>query len=62
MGGVTGAKSAFSAETLEALYPYHAGYVAKFSAAADRLVTGRWISRDDADATKNAASAAPIAE
>ena len=58
-GGVTGAKTPFSAERLAALYPDHAAYVAKFAAAANQLVVGRWISpQDAADMTKAAEAAA----
>jgi hypothetical protein len=59
-GGVTGAKRPFSPETLRALYPDHAAYVAKFNAATDRLLAGRWISAEDAAAMKAAAAAAPV--
>ena len=58
-GGVTGAKRPFTAETLKALYPDQATYLAKFSAATDRLLAGRWISADDAGAMKAAAAASP---
>jgi Alpha/beta hydrolase domain len=56
MGGVAGAKKPFAPETLKSLYPDHAAYVAKFSAATDRLVAGRWISPEDAAAMKAAAA------
>ncbi len=59
MGGVTGAKRPFTPEILTALYPDHAAYVAKFSAATDRLLAGRWISAEDAAAMKAAAAASP---
>ncbi len=59
-GGMTGSKKPFSAETLKALYPDHAAYVAKFSAATDKLVAGRWISAEDAAAMKGGAEAAPV--
>ena len=59
-GGVMGAKTPFSADTLKALYPDHAAYTAKFSASADRLVASRWISQADADAMKKAADKAAI--
>ena len=61
MGGITGAKRPFAPETLEALSPDHASYVAKFSAATDRLLAERWISADDAAAIKAAAAASPPA-
>ena len=57
IGGVTGAKKPFPPQTLNALYPDHAAYVAKFSAATDRLLAGRWISAEDAAAMKQAVSA-----
>ena len=60
MGGVTGAKKPFTAETLKALYPDRAAYLAKFSAATDRLLADRWISAEDAAAMKAAAAAAPV--
>ena len=56
MGGVTGAKKPFAPETLKLLYPDHAAYVAKFSAATDRLLAARWISAEDAAAMKAAAA------
>ena len=62
MGGVTGAKKPFTAETLKTLYPDHAAYVAKFNAATDRLLKGRWILEEDAEAMKKAAAAAPVPE
>jgi len=58
-GGVMGAKKPFPAETLKALYPDQDAYVAKFSAATDRLLAGRWISREDAEAMKAAARSLP---
>jgi hypothetical protein len=60
IGGVTGVKKPFPPETLKTLYPDDAAYVAKFSAAADRLLAGRWISVEDAVAMKRAVSAAPL--
>jgi hypothetical protein len=57
MGGVTGLKRPFSAETLSVLYPQPRDYVVKFSTATDRLVAGRWISQADATAMKAAAMA-----
>ena len=54
-GGVTGAKRAFSAEKLKALYLDQASFAAKFGAATDRLLAGRWISPEDAAAMKAAA-------
>jgi hypothetical protein len=59
MGGITGFKKPFPPETLKALYPDNATYVAKFSAATDRLLAGRWISPEDAAAMKKAVSAPP---
>jgi Alpha/beta hydrolase domain len=59
MGGVTGFKKPFPPETLKALYPDHAAYVGKFSEATDRLLAGRWISAEDAEAMKKAVGAAP---
>ena len=58
-GGVTGAKRPFSLETMKALYPDQAAYLAKFSAATDRLLAGRWISAEDAAAMKATAAAGP---
>ena len=58
-GGVTGAKTPFPPETLLALYPDQAAYVAKFSAATDRLLADRWISAEDATAMKASAAAMP---
>ena len=58
-GGVTGAKRPFPAERLKALYPDQATYLAKFNAATDRLLAGRWISAEDAAAMKTAAAAGP---
>ena len=52
IGGVTGAKKPFGTDTLKALYPNHAAYVAKFNAATDRLLKGRWILEEDAEAMK----------
>jgi Alpha/beta hydrolase domain len=60
-GGVTGAKKHFAPEALRALYPDSAAYVAKFNAATDRLLAGRWISAEDAAAMKAAAAASPSA-
>jgi hypothetical protein len=60
MGGVTGAKKPFAQETIKTLYPDHGTYVAKFSAATDKLLVGRWISEGDAAAMKAAADKAPI--
>jgi Alpha/beta hydrolase domain len=60
-GGVMGAKKPFAPETLKALYPDHLAYVAKFSAATDRLLAGRWTSAEDAAAMKAAAAASPPA-
>ncbi len=58
-GGVTGAKKAFAPELLQSLYPDSAAYIAKFNAATDRLLAGRWISAEDAAAMKAAAAASP---
>ena len=58
-GGVTGAKRPLTPQVLQALYPNSAAYVAKFNAATDRLVAGRWISTEDAAAMKAAAAASP---
>ncbi len=58
-GGVTGAKKAFGPEVMQALYPDNAAYLAKFNAATDRLLAGRWISAEDAAAMKTAAAASP---
>jgi Alpha/beta hydrolase domain len=60
MGGVTGAKTAFTPATLKSLYPDHAAYVAKFSAATDRLLAGRWISAEDGAAMKATAHKASV--
>ncbi len=59
-GTLVGPKTPFPAEKLKALYPDHATYVAKVSAAADAALAGRWISAEDAAAYKKAAEAAPI--
>jgi alpha/beta hydrolase family protein len=59
---IVGLRTPFSAETLRALYPDHATYVAKFSAATDRMVAQRWILPDDAEAMKKAAQAAKVPE
>ncbi len=59
MGGVTGAKRAFTPEKLKALYPDQASYAAKFGAATDRLLAGRWILPEDAEAMKAAALKTP---
>jgi hypothetical protein len=56
MGGVTGAKKPLAPEALKALYADHAAFVAKFSAATDRLLAGRWVSPEDAAAMKAAAA------
>jgi Alpha/beta hydrolase domain len=56
MGGVMGYKKPFAPEFLQTLYPDHAAYVAKFNAATERLLAGRWISAEDAAAMKQAAS------
>ena len=56
MGGVMGYKKPFAPEVLQTLYPDHAAYVAKFNAATERLLAGRWISAEDAAAMKQAAS------
>ena len=58
-GGVTGAKKPFTPQVLQALYPDSAAYLAKFNAATDRLLAGRWISAEDAAAMKAAAAASP---
>ena len=55
MGGVTGAKTAFTAEKLKILYRDQSDYAAKFGAATDRLLAERWILPEDADAMKAAA-------
>lgn len=55
MGGVTGLKRPFPPETLKALYPDHAAYIARFDAASDALVKARWISAQDAEAMEKAA-------
>lgn len=59
MGGVTGAKRVLAPETLKALYPDRATYAAKFTAATDKLLAGRWISQEDASAVKAAVPATP---
>jgi Alpha/beta hydrolase domain len=56
MGGVTGAKRPFTSEKLSALYPDQATYAAKFAAATDQLLAGRWILPEDAEAMKAAAT------
>ncbi len=55
LGGVTGAKRPFAPEKLKALYPSPGDYAAKFGAATDRLLAGRWILPEDAEAMKAAA-------
>lgn len=55
MGGVRGYKRPISAETLAKLYPSAGDYTAKFGAATDRLLAGRWITPEDAEAMKAAA-------
>jgi hypothetical protein len=55
MGGVTGAKTAFTAEKLKKLYHDQSDYAAKFGAATNRLLAERWILPEDADAMKAAA-------
>ena len=62
MGGIRGAKKPFSPALLKQLYPDHATYVARFSAATERLLSGRWISAEDAMAMKQAANSAPVPE
>lgn len=57
MGGITGYKRPFEADTLKALYPDKASYFEKFSAATDKAVTERWISSEDAAAMKAEAAA-----
>ena len=59
MGGISGKKKAFAPEQLKALYPDQAAYAAKFSASVDRLLKGRWISKEDAEAMKAAARSSP---
>jgi Alpha/beta hydrolase domain len=59
IGGIRGIKTPFTADTLKSLYPDHAAYVAKFSAATDRLVNGHWISVQDAQRMKAVAEAQP---
>ncbi len=59
-GAVMGSKTAFTSEQLKVLYPDHATYVARFSAATDKALAGRWISPEDAAAMKKAAQAAPV--
>ncbi len=54
-GGVTGAKRSFTPEKLKLLYPSPSDYTAKFGAATDRLLAGRWITPEDAEAMKAAA-------
>ena len=61
IGGIIGALKPFTAEELKTLYPEPAVYLAKFSAVTDRLVAGRWISREDGEAMKKAAADAPMA-
>jgi alpha/beta hydrolase family protein len=58
MGSITGFKIPFGSKTLKALYPDHTAYLAKFSAATDRLLAERWISPEDAAAMNAAAAAA----
>jgi hypothetical protein len=60
MGSVTGSRKPFTPSTLKALYPDHATYVSRFSAATDQAVSGRWISAEDGAAMKKAAEASPI--
>ena len=58
-GGVMGAKRPFSKATLAELYPAPGSYQAKFVAATDRLLAGRWITAEDAEALKRSAQATP---
>jgi Alpha/beta hydrolase domain len=54
MGGVRGYKRPFSPDTFSTLYPSNASYVGKFEAATDKLMAGRWILAEDAEAMKAA--------
>jgi len=60
MGGITGTAKPLPPEVLKTLYPDHASYVAKFSAATDALVAGRWISAEDGNGMKAAAMQAKV--
>lgn len=62
MGVVMGSRTPFSVEMLKALYPDHATYIFKFSAATDRMLAERWILFEDAEAMKKAAQAAKVPE
>jgi Alpha/beta hydrolase domain len=50
----------FDSSTLSRLYPTHASYVAKFTAAADAAVSAGFLTPMDRDAAVAAAQAAPI--
>ena len=52
MGGVNGIKQPFAKATLAAFYSEPGSYQAKFVAATDRQLAGRWITAEDADALK----------
>lgn len=62
LGGIKGTRQPFSPEALKKLYPDHATYVAKFSAATDRFANERWVSPEDAAAMKKAANSARVPE
>jgi alpha/beta hydrolase family protein len=55
-----GSSTPFDAATLASLYPTHAGYVAKVTAAAAAAARGGFLRPADRDALIAAASAAPI--
>lgn len=59
-GSIFGVEKPFTSATLKALYPTHADYVAKFSAATDKLLAARFLLPADAIAMKSAAEAASI--
>lgn len=54
-GAIFGIQTAFSSAVIRALYPTDGAYVAKFSAATDRLLAQRFILRPDAAALKASA-------
>ena len=55
-----GSTTAFDAARLAQLYPDHAAYVTKYSAAVDRLLAAGFILGPDADAAKAAARATTV--
>jgi hypothetical protein len=58
--GISGTFKPFAPEKIKALYPTHAAYVDAVRAAADHLVTKRYILPEDAKAYVEAAEASDI--